>query len=168
MKVLQITLQYRQSRISESQYANPEKNIDSWLKANMLTLNINKTNFITFHTPNSQASSNNLSLCIKNNTIKRVILAKFLGVTIREHLTWKVHMECILKHIRINFGRIRKMSSLLHKNALMMLCNSLIKSCFTHCISSWQGRISSAGIREFPGGPLDCGPVQRFTGLPRN
>ena len=31
-----------------------------------------------------------------------------------------------------------------------------------------QRRISPAGIREFPGGPLDCGPVQRFTGLPQN
>ena len=39
--------------------------IDSWLNANKLTLNINRTNFIVFHTPNSQASSNNLSLYIR-------------------------------------------------------------------------------------------------------
>ena len=32
--------------------ANQElENIDSWLNANMLTLNVNKTNFIVFHTP---------------------------------------------------------------------------------------------------------------------
>ena len=31
-----------------------------------------------------------------------------------------------------------------------------------------QGRISSAGIREFSSGPLDCEPTQRFTGLPQN
>ena len=46
-------------------------------------------------------------------------------------------MECVLKQIRINFGKIRKVSSLLHKKALMMLYNSLIKSYLTYCISSW-------------------------------
>ena len=45
-------------------------------------------------------------------------------------------MESILKQIRINFGRVRKMSSLLNKKALMMLYNSLIKSYLTYCISS--------------------------------
>ena len=118
--------------------ANQElKNIDSWLNANKLTLNVNKTNFIVFHTPNSQASSNNFSLYIRNNTIKRVNSTKFLGVTIHEHLSWKMHMECILKQIRINFGRVRKVSSLLNKKALMMLYNSLIKSFFSDCIYSW-------------------------------
>ena len=82
--------------------ANQElKNIDSWLNANKLTLNVNKTNFIVFHTPNNQASPNNLSLYIRNNTIKRVNSTKFLGVTIHEHLNWKMYMECILKQIRI-------------------------------------------------------------------
>ena len=118
--------------------ANQElKNIDSWLNANKLTLNVNKTNFIVFHTPNSQASSDNLSLYIRNKTIKRVNSTKFLGVTIHEHLSGKMHMECILKQIRINFGRVRKVSLLLNKKALMMLSNSLIKCYLTYCISSW-------------------------------
>ena len=46
-------------------------------------------------------------------------------------------MECILKQIRINFGRVRKVSLLLNKKALMMLYNSLIKSYLTYCISFW-------------------------------
>ena len=51
--------------------ANQEfKNIDSWLNANKLTLNVNKTNFIVLYTLNSQAPSNNLSLYIRNDTIK--------------------------------------------------------------------------------------------------
>ena len=107
------------------------------LRTTELTLNVNKTNFIVFHTPNIQASSNNLNLYIRNNTIKRVNSTKFLGVTIHEHLSWRMHMECILKQIRINFGRVRKVSSLLNKKALMMLYNSLIKSYLTYCISSW-------------------------------
>ena len=46
-------------------------------------------------------------------------------------------MKCILKQIRINFGRLRKVSLLLNKKALMLLYNSLIKSYLTYCISSW-------------------------------
>ena len=110
--------------------------IDSSLNANKLTLNVNKKNFIVFHTPSNQASSNNLSLYIGNNTIKRVNSTKFLEVTIHEYLSWKMLMECVLKRIRINHGRVRKVSSLLNKEALMMLYNSLIKSYLTYCIYS--------------------------------
>ena len=46
-------------------------------------------------------------------------------------------MECIFEHIRINFGIVRKVSSLTNKNALMMLYNPLIKSYLTYFISSW-------------------------------
>ena len=48
-----------------------------------------------------------------------------------------MHMECVLKQIRINFGRVRKVPSLLSKNVLMMLYNSLIKSYLTYGVSSW-------------------------------
>ena len=58
------------------------ENIDSLLNTNKLTLNVNKTNSIAFHTPNNQASSNNLSLYIRNNIVKRVNSTKLLGVTI--------------------------------------------------------------------------------------
>ena len=58
----------------------------------------------------------------------------FVRVTIHEHLSWKMHMECILKQIRINFGRARKMSSLFKKstNNALQLCDKKAIS-----ISSW-------------------------------
>ena len=43
---------------------------------------------------------------------------KFLGVAIYDHLRWKMHMEYILKQIRITFGRVRKVSSLLSKKSI--------------------------------------------------
>ena len=46
-------------------------------------------------------------------------------------------MKCFLKQIKINFGIVKKVSWLLSKNALMMLYNSLTKSCHIFCISSW-------------------------------
>ena len=57
-------------------------------------------------------------------------------------------MECILKQIKTNFGKVKKVSLLLNKNALLMLYNSLIKHHLTYCISFWYFR-NTAIIYKF-------------------
>ena len=69
------------------QVANEElKSIDNWLTANKLSLNINKTNYIVFRTPNSKLPCQH-ALHLRNREIKRVISVKFLGVIVHEHLS---------------------------------------------------------------------------------
>ena len=47
--------------------------------------------------------------------------------------------------------------------AFLLHVNMCLQFSLLCIIVGLQGRISPAGIREFPGGP-----VQRFTGLPQN
>ena len=84
--------------------------IDHWLIANKLSLNVEKTNHVVFRTPNSKPPSNNLILLIRNKRINRVTSSKFLGVILHENLSWKPHMDTVLKRLRISLGVVRKIS----------------------------------------------------------
>ena len=61
--------------------------VDSWLTANKLTLNIEKTKVITFNTRNSPAAPPNLEIKLHCNALDKVTFIQFLGVAIHEHLT---------------------------------------------------------------------------------
>ena len=61
--------------------------VNSWLTANKLTLNIEKTKVITFKTRNSPTVPPNLEIKLNDNALDKVMFIRFLGVTIHEHLT---------------------------------------------------------------------------------
>ena len=62
---------------------------------------------------------------------------RLLVVTIHEHLTWKSHMELLLKKIRTGRGIIQKVKLYLDLKSLQLLYYSMIQSHFQYCISSW-------------------------------
>ena len=70
------------------------KHITEWLKATMLSVNIDKANFILFH--KQQDKFNVLlklpTLTINEVTLKQVISTKVLGVHIDENLNWMQHI----------------------------------------------------------------------------
>ena len=61
--------------------------LTDWFRANKLSLNIKKTNFMVFS--NNQNDVPNINLEIDNVAIKRVDNVKFLGIMIDESLCWK-------------------------------------------------------------------------------
>ena len=70
--------------------ANEElTDVDHWLTANKLSLNISKTNYIVFRTRNSKLPSNLPSLKLRNNILKRVSDVRFMGIVVYEYLSWK-------------------------------------------------------------------------------
>ena len=83
------------------QVANAELiSVDNWLTANKLSLNINKTNYIVFRTPHRKLPDQD-TLQLRKKDIKRVASLKFSGIIMHEHLSWKPHMEALLKKIRM-------------------------------------------------------------------
>ena len=67
------------------------ENIDNWLIANKLSLNVKKTKYILFSSRTTKTLSKDLVLTIRKNQIERVTSVKLLGVIFNEHLTWKDH-----------------------------------------------------------------------------
>ena len=104
--------------------------VDSWLTANKLTLNIEKIKVITFKTRNSPPVRLNLEIKLNGNPLDKVTSIRFLGVTIHGHLTWKSHMELLLKKIRMGGDIIQKVKPFLSQKSLQLLYCSMIQSHF--------------------------------------
>ena len=65
--------------------------LSEWFKANKLSLNVSKTNYITMQ--NTHEISINHTLKIGDETIKQVNTAIFLGIIIDDKLSWNAHID---------------------------------------------------------------------------
>ena len=67
----------------------------SWFRANKLSLNTKKTNFILFGNKRVSEGLKSLSLTIDGNVIERLEYTKFIGIYIDSKLNWKHHVSHI-------------------------------------------------------------------------
>ena len=71
---------------------NSELNkLSTWFKANKLSLNLKKTNFMLFK-PRQKRYHFPMQICINEQRIEQVKETVFLGVVLNEHLSWKPHI----------------------------------------------------------------------------
>ena len=90
-----------------------------------------------FRTAKTKPPSNNLTLAIGNNFVSQQSKTRFLGIIFQEHLSWKPHMEFILKKLCITYGTIKKILKYFEKNILLLLYNSLIINHIKYGIGTW-------------------------------
>ena len=75
------------------------------MRANKLSVNIDKTDYVIFHSRHKK-SSYDISLLLDNKCITRKSRVKFLGVFLDENLTWKPHINHVCKKISKSIGII--------------------------------------------------------------
>ena len=113
-------------------------NIDAWLASNKLSLNIDKTNFMLFKTKaNTTKRKPLIKLTLREKSIKQVFDTKFLGLTLDEMLSWKTHMQNLLKQVRSTFGIVRISKGYLNSHLLKLLYYTMIQSNMQFCITTW-------------------------------
>ena len=112
-------------------------NIDKWLLANRLFLNTDKTHYVIFRTPKTKPPTKKLTIT-GNKFISQQPKTKFLGIIFHEHLSWKLHMNFVLRKICVSYGTIKKISKHFDKKTLLVLYNSLITSHIRYCITTWH------------------------------
>ena len=80
---------------------NSELNkIADWLAVNKLSLNVQKTKFMTFHYRQRVITENDIPCLIINNTlIELVTELNFLGQTVNEYMNWNSHVQKIANKI---------------------------------------------------------------------
>ena len=89
-----------------------------------------------FHDIPKNTKSNLEQLTLRNHKIQKVNHIKFLGITLSENLSWKLHMQSLLKQIRSIFGAA-KIQGCLGMQSLKLLYTSLIQSKLLYCITNW-------------------------------
>ena len=67
----------------------------SSFNANKLTVHLNKSKFIIFHSQRKQINPSELTISINNTPMAWVQEHKFLGIIIQENLLWKPHITTI-------------------------------------------------------------------------
>ena len=110
--------------------------VKKWLDANKLSLNIDKTNYIIFHSSSSNVPSGS-GIKIGKKQIKRVKFVKFLGILLDEHLCWKYHLSELSKKLARTSGMFFKIRNLLPLDVLVCLYNALFLSFLQYGLIVW-------------------------------
>ena len=95
---------------------NELKQLGLWFRANKLSLNVNKTNFIMFN--NKKQLRTDVHIVLNGTNIEQVTNTKFLGVTIDENLTWR-------EHIKMVETKVSKSIAVLYKTMHVLDCEAL-------------------------------------------
>ena len=112
-----------------------------WFKANKLSLNVSKTNYILFRNKGKVPAK--LTVSINGMPISQVSNTKFLGLFIDEALTWDNHITHISSKISKNIGIIRKLSHIVPNHVLLTLYNTLITPYLNYCNIIWASNYPS-------------------------
>ena len=101
--------------------------VSNWFKANKLSINASKTNFMILGTSCMTSKvQNDLNITLNNTDLEKVTSTKFLGVIIDENLSWKNHINCTSKTISKNIGVINKLKHFIPYSILRTLYCTLI------------------------------------------
>ena len=116
---------------------NSELNkLSAWFKANKLSLNLKKTNFMLFK-PRQKRYHFPMQICINEQKIEQVKETVFLGVVLDEHLAWKPHISQVACKISKSIGVINRARFFLPKPCLKTLYYCLVYPYLHYCIIVW-------------------------------
>ena len=116
------------------------RNLQRWLIANRLSLNIAKTEFMVIGSNQRihALSNNQIHIEIDGKSIKRVEEAKSLGLFIDEHLSWTKHIEEISKKISSAIGALKRIRPFISENTALQIYQALILPHFDYCSLVWE------------------------------
>ena len=123
---------------------NEELNkINIWLKANKLTLNLDKSHYMVFYRGKRKIDLDSPSL--NHISLKKVKFTKFLGVIIDDQLKWTNHILYIQNKIAKGFGIILRGRKFFNRKTLHNLYHSFIFPYLIYCVEIW-GSASDAHL----------------------
>ena len=112
--------------------------IHTWLLANRLSLNINKTKAIIFQTIGKKIVYPKLQ--IDNKVIEYVDTFSFLGICIHKNLNWKIHTDYVASKIAKTAGIMNQLKRFLPENILLMIYNTLVTPHLSYGVLLWGYR----------------------------
>jgi hypothetical protein len=131
--ILQIS---RQDKSELENYINNELSlINSWFKANKLSLNGNKSKAMIFHT--KQRKVEPIHIEIDGLSIEFVNHFNYLGIDLDCHLSWKIHTDKISKKISKTIGIMTRLKHFLPDYIMLTLYNSLISPYLNYGLLVW-------------------------------
>ena len=120
------------------EFLNNELNkLSTWLKANKLSLNVNKTHYILFHRARIQFPDAFLNVYMSNSRQTQVECCKYLGVILESKMSWVQHITYVKYKVSKGIGSMYQARKYLNKKSLAGLYNSYIYPYLIYCVESW-------------------------------
>ena len=129
-------------KVLESKVNNEVVNIHTWLSANKLSLNIDKSNFIIFHPPQKKLPFH-VTLSLNGRNLNQEYSIKYLGIVIDSHLSWKSQVSYIAIKIERNIGILSKLRYYVNLDILVKLYYALRYPFLIYGLISWGNTYSS-------------------------
>lgn len=115
--------------------------IKNWFDHKILTINLNKTKYVTFTCHNYNLPTfNNIQVPISHRnkvTIESVESIKYLGVYIDKHLKWHVHIEKLIKKLRGILFKFKTLKQILDTKTLKIIYYGMVQSLLQYGIVVW-------------------------------
>lgn len=114
-----------------------------WLVNNQLTINVQKTVYITFANSISTLPDN-IQIIINDSVLQNVTHTKYLGVIIDRHLRWREHINDICnrtKYLIFIFAKLKKNLSI---KSLITIYYGLFHSIANYGVIGWGSAYESA------------------------
>lgn len=120
-----------------------------WLSANLLSLNVNKSSFMTFTSSVRDRPVRDI-ICIHKECCDKIIdcdclvinrtqSLKYLGLILDQNLRWKPHIEYVTKRLSGLFYKFYQLRDILTHNNLRMIYSALAEPFIRYGILVWGG-----------------------------
>ena len=113
---------------------NELKNITTWVETNRLSLNLQKTTYLVI---TNQKNPVQLEIKVKSIAINRSTSAKLLGVIFDEKLSFKEHINYLVKKLSYANYAFLKIRNFFPKYILQNLYYSLVYPHLIYCLPVW-------------------------------
>ena len=119
----------------ESQINSDLKYIDRWLKANKLSLNVAKTEFMVISSRQKLQSLNDYTMNIHINgvPINQSNQSKSLRLIIDENLSWKAHIHEISRKVSSGIGALKRVRPFVSMHTAIKIYKGRIEPHFDYC-----------------------------------
>ena len=106
----------------------------TWFKANKLSLNVTKTNYMIF---GRKTLTIKPVIKIDGTELDQVAHTKFLGILIDDRSSWKDHISLISSKVSRGLGAINRVKYILPAKSLLLLYHTLVYPHLSYCCIAW-------------------------------
>ena len=125
----------------ETQINTELKSINLWLKANKLSLNVAKTEFMVIGSRQKMQSLNDktINVNVEGVKINQTDHSKALGLNIDENISWKEHIHATSKKVPSSTGALKRVRPFISMHTAIKIYKGLIEPHFDYCSVVWDG-----------------------------
>ena len=121
---------------------NPELvNLNCWLKANRLSLNVAKTEFMIIGSRQRLLAERSDEICVslENQRIERADHTKSPGLTIDDRLSWSNYINEVCKKVSSAIGALKRIRPFVSHSTAIQTYNALIQPHLDYYSPVWDG-----------------------------